>query len=227
MIQMSYCKHNFYHLSMTIVYHRMILTTTELTTVVCALQNLLTYLFPILRVSSLVFWFDWHLSISLNPKLKFGHRWPLLFAFPLWFVMPPPFALREVTRTTGPRDMRQTRATIDALWAVAFVVVVIDATDALGFIICCYIHVSSPYNFARIQEQIAHSSPSTSFQSLIVILLPPLIATDPTERCRIVAAVRSVYLIKHCLKGEDFLFGEWAVFMNLHCFISLDFALKL
>ena len=65
MIQMSYRKHNFYHLSMAIVHYRMVLTSAELTSVVCSLQNLLAYLFPILRVSSLVFWFDWHGSSSL------------------------------------------------------------------------------------------------------------------------------------------------------------------
>ena len=50
---------------MTIVNYRMVLTTAELTAVVCTLQNLLAYLFPILRVSSLVLWFNWHISISL------------------------------------------------------------------------------------------------------------------------------------------------------------------
>lgn len=65
MIYVGYCKHNLYHLSMTIVNYRMVLTSTELTAVVCTLKNLLTYLFPILRVSSLIFWFDWHGSSSL------------------------------------------------------------------------------------------------------------------------------------------------------------------
>ena len=60
MIQMSYRKNNFYHLPMAIVHYRMVLTSAELTSVVCSLQNLLAYLIPILRISSLVFWFDWH-----------------------------------------------------------------------------------------------------------------------------------------------------------------------
>ena len=112
--------------------------------------------------------------------------------------------------------MRQTRATIDALLAMAFVVIVIDASDTFGFITCFYIHILSPYNFARIQEQIAHSSPSTSFQSLIVILLPPLIPDYPAERSGIDAAMGSVHLIEHRLKGQYLLLGERTVFVYLH-----------
>lgn len=113
--------------------------------------------------------------------------------------------------------MRQTRATIDALLAMAFVVIVIDASDTFGFSTCFYIHILSPYNFARIQEQIAHSSPSTSFQSLIVILLPPLIPDYPAERSGIDAAMGSVHLIEHRLKGQYLLLGERTVFVYLHC----------
>lgn len=65
MVQMSYCKDNLNHLPMTIVYYRMVLTSAELTAIACTLQNLLAYLFPILRVSPLVLWFDWHISISV------------------------------------------------------------------------------------------------------------------------------------------------------------------
>ena len=67
-IQMSYCKHNFYHLSMTIVNYRMVLTSAELTAVVSTLQNLLAYLFPILRVSALILFLNWHISNCYTPN---------------------------------------------------------------------------------------------------------------------------------------------------------------
>lgn len=47
---MRYCKDNLNHLPMSIVHYRMILTTAELAAVVSTLQNMLAYLFPIIRV---------------------------------------------------------------------------------------------------------------------------------------------------------------------------------
>ena len=104
MVQMGYRKNNLNHLSMFVFHHRMVLTSAELTAIIGTLQNLHTYLFPILRISILILSLNWHSRIFLHSELKFLHARVFLSALLLWLVMHTPFTLRKETGTPVSRD---------------------------------------------------------------------------------------------------------------------------
>lgn len=59
-VEVSYCQYNF----AAILADCIVLYSAELAPVVSSLQNPLPYLLPILRVSSFVFRFNWHIGFD-------------------------------------------------------------------------------------------------------------------------------------------------------------------
>lgn len=55
MVEVGNCKHNLNHLTLSIGYYRMILSTAELAAIVSPLQDLFTYLLPVLWIAALIF----------------------------------------------------------------------------------------------------------------------------------------------------------------------------
>jgi hypothetical protein len=76
---MGYGEHNLNHLAVTIIYNRMVLTSAELTAVVCTLEYLQAYFTPVLGISISIlraYWHMYHLlsairvSASNNPPIQ-------------------------------------------------------------------------------------------------------------------------------------------------------------
>lgn len=74
MIKMGYGEHHLNHLTVTIIYNGMVLTSAELTAVVGTLKYLLAYFTPVLGVSVSILRAYWHmyhlLSISFLTSVE-------------------------------------------------------------------------------------------------------------------------------------------------------------